>query len=116
MGTLKADATAFGTFGEINYAAMPKSVLALIAYSFAKRITEDGNRDAVLAEIAREWDALHANGIVPQKPKRLETLEQEAARLESYPATHRVGGLGEANRARIAALRAEATTADPQEA
>lgn len=106
MGALKSDDAAFNAFGEVNYAAMPKSVLAMIAYSFAQRLTEDGDRDAVLAEIAREWDALHANGIVPQKPKRLETMEQEAARLESYPATHRPDALGESNRKRIAELRA----------
>lgn len=106
MGALKADAAAYNAFGEVNYAAMPKSVLAMIAYSFAQRITQDGDRDQIMAEIAREWDALHASGIVPQKPKALETMDQEAARLESYPATHREGGLGEHNRRRIAELRA----------
>jgi uncharacterized protein (DUF608 family) len=106
MAANKADTDAILAFGADNYAAMPKSVLAMIAYSFAQRITQDGDRDQVMAEIAREWDALHASGIVPQKPKRLETMEQEAARLESYPATHRQDGLGASNRARIAELRA----------
>ncbi len=107
MAAGKLDAAAAAAFGSENYAAMPKSVLALIAYSFAQRLTEDGNRDAVLAEIAREWDALHANGIVPQKPKRLETLAQEADRIEGYAATQRDDAFGRHNRERVADLRAQ---------
>lgn len=106
MGALKADGAAINAFGEANYDAMPKSVLALIAFSFAQRITEDGDRDAVMAEIAREWDALHASGIVPQKPKRLETMDQEAGRLAGLRTTKNPEcPVGAINRARIAALR-----------
>jgi hypothetical protein len=105
MSVGKLDAQAIQAFGTANYEAMPKSVLAMIAYSFAQRLTQDGDRDAVMAEIACEWDALHANGIVPQKPKPLETMEQEAARIERSPATQRPDRLGELNRARVAELR-----------
>lgn len=82
---MKSDALAISTFGSANYEALPKSVLAQIAYHFAQRIAgEEGNRDAAMAAIATEWDALHANGIVSQKPKKMETVEQEIARFEGY--------------------------------
>ena len=108
MGAMKSDGHAVQAFGEMNYEAMPKSVLAMLAYSFAQRLTHDGNRDAIMAEIAREWDALHANGIVPQKPKRLETAAQEADRIEGYSMTQCQDRLGEVNRERVASLRAMA--------
>lgn len=45
-----------------------KTVWMAIAVSFAMRIMggEVGVRDLILGE----WDALHTNGIVPQKPRR----------------------------------------------
>jgi hypothetical protein len=47
----------------------PKTVWMAIAFSLAMRIRED---DFALAaqEVYAEWEALHANGIVPQKPRR----------------------------------------------
>lgn len=46
----------------------PKTVWMAIAASFAMRIMggEIGVKDLILGE----WDALHANGIIPQTPKR----------------------------------------------
>lgn len=48
------------------YSKIPKAVIAAIAVSFASRGGEDmlGMSQAIL----REWEALHANGIVKQKP------------------------------------------------
>ena len=44
----------------------PKAVLAAIAVS---ALTSGGDRlDAARVRLAREWRALHAAGIVPQKP------------------------------------------------
>lgn len=51
-----------------GFTETPKSVLAAIAFSLAMRISGDNPEDA--AKLLRdEWAALHANGIVPQKPK-----------------------------------------------
>ena len=52
------------------YARVPKAVLAAIVVSGLIRqgasVCEIGITDALLDE----WDVLHANGIVPQKPER----------------------------------------------
>lgn len=45
----------------------PKSVWAAMAVSFAIRLAED-DPTKVRAILGQEWEALHANGIVPQKP------------------------------------------------
>jgi hypothetical protein len=50
-----------------------KTVWMAIAFSFAARILEgEAERDPSKAAdlCLTEWTALHANGIVPQKPKR----------------------------------------------
>jgi hypothetical protein len=49
------------------YHAIPKSVLAAIAVSFACR---DGDFSDAENSILREWMLLYQNGIVPQKPKK----------------------------------------------
>jgi len=46
-----------------------KTVFMAIALSFALRITE-GNIDAARQLVMNEWQALHDNGIVPQKPRK----------------------------------------------
>lgn len=48
------------------YAMTPKAVLAAICVSFASR-GEHGFAYAS-AEILREWEILHQNGIIPQPP------------------------------------------------
>jgi hypothetical protein len=51
--------------GEL-YEKMPKAVLAAIAVSYA---TQGGDYlDEAKERVMDEWKALHANGIVPQKP------------------------------------------------
>jgi hypothetical protein len=47
----------------------PKAVWMAIAASFALRIM--GGEIGVHDLIRGEWDALHANGIVPQKPPKV---------------------------------------------
>lgn len=54
---------------------MPKAVLAAVAISFLKRLG-GGEHDtetpaAIQASIIAEWDILHTNGIVPQKPLKV---------------------------------------------
>lgn len=46
----------------------PKAVIAAIAYSLAMRLCGD-DESAALAMLGDEWRALHAAGIVPQKPR-----------------------------------------------
>jgi hypothetical protein len=48
--------------------ALPKSVLAAIAVSFACR---NGDFNDVDNRILKEWMTLHENGIVPQKPLKI---------------------------------------------
>jgi hypothetical protein len=55
-------------FGKL-YADTPKTVFAAIAYSFAMRLSEDQPK-AALALFAEEWQILHVQGIVPQRPKQ----------------------------------------------
>jgi hypothetical protein len=49
------------------YARTPKAVFAAIAYSFADRIIANPSAD-LIEVIKEEWNVLHDNGIVPQKP------------------------------------------------
>jgi len=61
-------------FGRL-YAKTPKSVLAAVVFSWASRdasaagFTEGASREAVRNFVA-EWQCLHDNGIVSQKPPR----------------------------------------------
>ena len=51
---------------------IPKSVLAAIAVS---AVTNGGiDIEAAAFRVAKEWDVLHANGIVPQKPGKAARL------------------------------------------
>ena len=53
----------------VAYNRIPKAVLAAVAYSFASRIIADGDSPTMIeAAILHEWDVLHQNGIVPQRP------------------------------------------------
>ena len=61
------------------YADTPKAVLAAIAVS---ALTQGGDfLDEALPRLLREWDTLHANGIVPQpvptKYRALREIEGE---------------------------------------
>lgn len=49
----------------------PKAVLFEIARQFAMRVGDEFTADAALKVMADEWEALHLNGIVPQKPFKL---------------------------------------------
>jgi len=60
--------------------ACPKAVLFAIAQQFAMRVGDDFSAEGALATMRAEWDALHANGLVPQKPFNVERkMEQVAA-------------------------------------
>lgn len=52
-----------------GYADTPKAVYAALAYSLALRMSDD-DHDKAAALLGEEWAALHANGIVPQKPSK----------------------------------------------
>ena len=47
----------------------PKTVWMAIAFSLAHRLVDGSTQDAVTL-CADEWQLLHVNGIVPQKPRR----------------------------------------------
>lgn len=53
------------------YARIPKAVLAAIAASFCG--AGAGEFDRVRARVLAEWVTLHANGIVPQAPPKVQT-------------------------------------------
>lgn len=46
----------------------PKAVLFEIARQFAMRCSDNFSAEAAFRTMQAEWDALHANGIVPQRP------------------------------------------------
>lgn len=48
----------------------PKAVLFEIARQLGMRLTSDADADAAFAVMRDEWEALHANRLVPQKPPR----------------------------------------------
>ena len=52
----------------VDHLNAPKTVWQALAFSLAMRICED-NSDKAVAEVAEEWRLLHAQGIVPQKPR-----------------------------------------------
>ena len=52
-----------------NYEKTPKAVIAAIAVSFALLRSED-NWDKAIERLTDEWQVLHDNGIVPQKPRQ----------------------------------------------
>jgi hypothetical protein len=55
-------------FGMDLYCAMPKSVIAAVAFSLALRLCED-NYDRAKQLIKSEWKILFKYGIVSQKPR-----------------------------------------------
>lgn len=66
MSTFKIGNEYARAFGPL-YARTPKAVFAAIAFSFALRLNED-HADRAAAEFLKEWETLHANGIVDQRP------------------------------------------------
>lgn len=52
-----------------GYRETPKAVFAAVALSLAMRLCDDDPREAADL-IDREWATLHANGVVPQKPRK----------------------------------------------
>jgi len=59
---------------------VPKSVLFEIARQLAMRVADDFTAEAAFRTMAAEWQALHDNGIVPQKPAKVRTDEQIMAK------------------------------------
>lgn len=53
-----------------TYKRIPKAVFAAIAYSFADRYRDESTyaETQALDSFYREWEILHQNGIIPQKP------------------------------------------------
>lgn len=47
----------------------PKAVLFEIARQFGMRLADEFTPEAGFATMVEEWELLHANGVVPQKPK-----------------------------------------------
>lgn len=48
----------------------PKAVLFEIARHIGARLTEDASVEAAFSVMRDEWEVLHLNSIVPQKPPR----------------------------------------------
>ena len=63
---------------------VPKSVLFEIARQFAMLVAEDHSEGAAIAHMAKEWEVLKLNGLVPQKPAKLRTDEQIIASWPEY--------------------------------
>jgi hypothetical protein len=53
----------------------PKAVLFEIARQFAMRVADDYTEDAAFATMQNEWDVLHSQGLVPQKPFKARSVE-----------------------------------------
>lgn len=62
---------------------MPKTVLAAVAVGFLSRLVESAdelildNPSRISFEIWDEWKALHQAGIVPQKPAKIDGVEND---------------------------------------
>jgi hypothetical protein len=52
----------------VHHVDASKTVWMAIAVSFAMQATQ-GQLETIDAAIMAEWETLHANGIVPQKPR-----------------------------------------------
>lgn len=48
----------------------PKGVLFEIARQFGMRVADDFSAEGGFGAMVDEWEILHQNGIVPQKPKK----------------------------------------------
>lgn len=60
--------------------ACPKSVLFEMCRQMAQLVVGEEDADKAFARMQEEWAALHANGIVPQKPR---DVAKEEAKLEA---------------------------------
>lgn len=63
----------------------PKAVLFEIARQFGMRIADDFTTEGAFAAMAKEWDILHSNGIVPQKSF---DADKEISRIVAYRESH----------------------------
>lgn len=61
--------------------ACPKAVIFEMARQMAMLICGEEDADKAFARMREEWAALHANGIVPQKPF---DVEKAAAKRAAY--------------------------------
>ena len=68
-----------------NYRAIPKSVFAAVAASFAVRIEETTDPDSIEFAIIREWQNLRHNGIVPQRVRIPRAVLTALAQRELFP-------------------------------
>jgi hypothetical protein len=50
---------------------MPKTVLAALVVSYLDRLSGGEDHD-INAEILEEWNTLYLNGVVPQKPPKVQ--------------------------------------------
>lgn len=98
------DKAAIDTYGCKNFEA-PKSVFAMLAFHLAQRIAGTEDRDEVMKVLADEWAALHANGLIPQKPKTFQTVAEEIAYHDGLAAQMH-GPMADWNRERADRLRA----------
>jgi hypothetical protein len=57
------------SFGKL-YAQTPKAVFAACALSFAFIDVEEQSFEQAVTRFMFEWEALHNNGIIPQKPPK----------------------------------------------
>lgn len=51
-----------------SFDSTPKAVVAAVAFALAMRLCND-NQEQAEALLREEWSVLHANGIIPQKPR-----------------------------------------------
>lgn len=59
---------------------VPKAVLFEIARQLAMRVADDFTAEAAFRVMAAEWEALHVNGLVPQKPAKVRSEAQIMAK------------------------------------
>jgi len=51
-----------------QYEETPKAVFAALAYSLAVRLTGEEDYAGAVAILREEWQTLHEQGIIPQRP------------------------------------------------
>lgn len=57
----------------------PKSVLFEICRQFGMRVADDFSAEGAFAVMRQEWEVLHQQGIVPQKPFNVERANEKRA-------------------------------------
>ena len=62
-----------------DYSDTPKSVMAAVAYSLARRLTGEDDHNGAVRIMRDEWHALHESGIVPQRPPNTQRSQDGAA-------------------------------------